>query len=174
MTTTYYYTNVFDATYVDWTEVGSSPYLGAIDYPVNYIISVTGASKFEGIWDFPNSGAENSETLTGVTVDLYASSVDDKEIGKAGILIWVYDGTSWTALTTLTPDTTFSWKSKDISSIINTWAKLDACRIYIRTTTALTQSVIVDCMRLTATSTPVVAVIPIGGVVQQAKLHDII
>lgn len=156
MPTYYYYTNSFDGTYLDWIEFGTSPYLSAIDYPTNYISAPLGTHKCEGIWNFPNSGAENAETLNSVEIEIYSTESEDPDLGYPTLSIYVYDGSSWTLFTKSMDTGAWSWKAKDISSVINTWAKLDACKIYYRISLVGDQTLLIDCMRLKATTTAVV------------------
>lgn len=151
----YYYVNAFDSTYTQWTVNGASPYLGAIDYPANYITMAGNFQGFkEGIFDFPNSGAENGETLQNVFVEVYHKSTFDPDLGCPAVTAFVYDGSSWTSYDVSNiNDSVWEWISADISAVINTWAKLDACRVYLQYDGYVSSyGTQVDCMRLKATT----------------------
>jgi hypothetical protein len=141
---------------LDWTETGSSPYLSAIDAPTNHVSTITGSLKREGIWDFPNSGAENTETLNNVYVEVYARGVNDPDLGYATLTIYVSDGSTFTSYSKSINSASWTWFTVDVSAKITTWAKLDACRVYFRASTSLTQYIDVDCLRLQAVSTPAI------------------
>jgi len=152
-TTTYYYTNDRDTTYQQWGRIGTTPYLSAIDYPVNYIIAPDGRVKKEGIWDFPNSGSENAETLNNVYVEVYCLGGEDPDLGMPSLKIYVYDGSTWQSYSLTTP-ASWSWLIFNVSAFINTWAKLDACQVYLDNVLIVSGSIDVDCLRLRAVSTP--------------------
>jgi len=157
--------NAKDDTYKEWTEIGAKPFLSAIDFPANYISKANGLPSRDGIFDFDDSGPlENIETLTKVELEVYLGAVDDPDTGFPVLTAWVWDGVSYTAFTVPVDNYAWAWKSVDISSKINTWAKLDGCRVYLRVLCGAEASINADAMRLKATTVPpVVARHPIGN-----------
>jgi len=153
MGTYYYYVNADDETYKEWNRIGINPYLGAIDYPANYIYQMYLLNKREGIFDFQNSGAENSETLSNVYIEIYTRGYEDPDYGYPIIKVYVWDGSSWQWYDTPILTGTFGWKTIDISAFINSWAKVDGCRAYLVTQNVGDQGVDVDCMRLKVITT---------------------
>lgn len=155
MGTYYYYVNALDTTYRTWAEYGSSPFLGAIDYNVNYVKSLTGVNKREGVFDFPNAGAESSETIDKVYLEVYHRDGEDPDYGYAPPSVYVYDGSTWTPFA-CAAKANWAWDTIDISSKINTWAKVNACRAYLACALATSdQASDVDCMRLKVTTVTV-------------------
>ena len=154
MPTKTYYVNGFDNTYFDWIKIGTSPYLSTQNQPTDYVYKVArGVGKKIGDFSFPNSGAENANTLTDVKVYIYGKTGEDPDLGQNSITFGVHDGSSYTEFIH-TPGTSWGWTSKSIFSKINTWAKLDACKIYLRTTiTTADHYAYADCMYLEATYT---------------------
>lgn len=149
----YYYVNAYDNTYNEWTRVGASPYLDAIDWSANYVAAPVAALKKVGIWNFPNSGAENAETLNNVYVEIYADGGEDPDLGWPSVNVYVWNGAAWT-LYNVVVNSVWAWFTLDVSALINTWAKVDSCRVYFRATLVGAKTLIVDCMRLKATSSP--------------------
>jgi hypothetical protein len=112
----------------DWTYVGASPYLSDLD--TNSIYTKTDAAE-SGDYSFTDSGvgvgAVNDVLLY---LEVKADDVDDDHIE-----VYVYDGAGWHTVTmTLDADqNTYHWKSLDLddSGWIDTWAKIDACQLYV-------------------------------------------
>lgn len=80
--------DAFDSTYIEWTEVGSSPYLKTQDYPSNYIVVSVGGTR-EGWFNFP------STTLTGslnVNISIYCNNDDGAGDDRADVYV-DYTGT---------------------------------------------------------------------------------
>jgi hypothetical protein len=146
----YYYVNSFSGTYTDWTRVGTSPYLNAVDYPANYVyITGTQRNKRIGYFGFQDAGAEQSETISKVYVEINGYASFDPDIGYPTVNLYVYDGSTWTLFSSIALTSTKQWISIDVSSIINTWAKVNACQIYLVYTgyTSL-QDALVDAARI--------------------------
>jgi hypothetical protein len=154
LTTTYYYVNSFDNTTRQWTEVGASPWLDTINYPTAYI-HTTSNTKTHRAFGFPNSGAENAETLTKVELELYCMGEEDPDVGTPSISVYISDGVTWTSMGNMPTPLAWAWVAKDITSKINTWAKLDACQLYVISVTPVGMHIWLDAARLKATSTPV-------------------
>jgi hypothetical protein len=152
----YYYVNAFDATYVTWVEIGSSPYLSTQNQPTDYIYYLgVGTGKQEGNWDFADSGAENSETISTVELEVYGKADPDPEFElNPTIYAYVWDGSTWTYFNMSTLFTgVWGWRSISILSKINSWAKVDGCRLYIKYTGFDTlQNCYVDAARLKVTT----------------------
>jgi len=119
------YTDAFDATYVAWTEVGSSPYLN--DSNANYIYSLTN-NQLEGYWTFPASAG--SGTINSVKLRLEM----DTEYGDSSgnVTVYVWNGTSWTVYTIYGDMTSYAWKEIDVSALLNTWAKINGAKVYVQ------------------------------------------
>ena len=123
MTVEEVYTNSFDASLVAWTEYGNSPYLQDTD--TDYI--GTSASSEEGYWTFPNSAGSN--TINSVKLRLQYKMA----IKGAGVCtVYVFDGTSWFEAGIISAQSTaYTWKEFDVSAILNTWAKINAAKVYL-------------------------------------------
>jgi len=138
--TTLLYVNADDGTKTDWTRVGTSPYLGAIDYNTNYV-NVSANSKDVGDFDLADSG-KSTETINSVTVQIYARQTSSKALE-----VFVWDGSTWTSLGSQTLTTSWRWENYTATTVLNTWTKIDAAKIYLHTLSP-TGTYEVDCARL--------------------------
>jgi len=155
MTTTYYYVNAFDNARPDWIKYGASPYLGTIDYPANYIFTGGGADgtliEETGNYDFQNSGSENAEVIDSVAVEFYKK---DCLNNPASVRVYVWNGSAWVDVGVLAlSNNVWGWISIDVSSVIDSWSKVDGCRVYLKgTSSRATQCTGIDCARLNVVS----------------------
>jgi hypothetical protein len=117
------YTNGFDATLVNWAETGNSPYLQDTD--TDYIS--TASNTDEGYWTFPNSAG--SDTINSVKIRVeYKMGVS----GAGVCTVYVFDGSSWHDVGTITAQATnYTWKEFDVSAILDTWAKINGAKVYV-------------------------------------------
>ena len=128
MTVEEVYTNSFDSTYVAWFEIGSTPYLQ--DTNTDYIQedSARLVTYKEGCWSFPNSAG--SGTIN--SVKLRFEAMRSNAGGDAVVAVYVWDGTSWIAIGNLAPiSTSYAWVEMDVSSTLNTWAKINGAKVYV-------------------------------------------
>ena len=102
-----------------WTTVGSAPYLSAQDQPSNYIHS-NSRNANSGVFSFPASG-KSTETINSVTLYVYCVH------GGATSDFEAYIGATATGLN---PGASWGWVSIDVSSILTTWAQIDAATVY--------------------------------------------
>lgn len=125
MATEEVYTNAFDGDKVAWTEIGASPYLHDTD--TAYVYTSTDLSE-EGDWTFPvsvGSGIINSVKLR------LESRINIAFRGDATVFVW--DGSAWVEAGNFGgDDPTYQWYEIDVSAILNTWAKINGCAVYIR------------------------------------------
>jgi hypothetical protein len=139
----------FTSTELDWTETGGSPYLGAIDYATNYIYTST-RSIYESRFTYADSAQSATNTLSTVQVCIYAYSAGDDQIEVS-----VWDGSANTVIGSVTPTTTWTWYNQTCTTTLNTWAKVQASALRvrsIRTGTTMSQ-VRVDASLIRVTST---------------------
>lgn len=140
--------NAFDSTYLDWVETGSSPYLNAQDQPTNKVSLNTGFDKKEGIWNFVNSGAESSETISQVYLEVYQLGSEDFDFGLPSLAVVYWDGAAWRTIY-IASTSAWGWRSSaNLAAFLNTWAKIDGCKAYFNQSLAGTQTIEVDCMRI--------------------------
>jgi len=129
--TLWLYVNADDETRTGWTRVGTNPYLDAIDYNTNYVYA-SGNNLVVGDFNFTDSG-KSTETIDGVTVQLYA-----KQSGTNNNLeVFVWDGSSWTSLGTQVTPTSWGWMNWTATTQLDTWAKIDGAKIYIKSRAAV-------------------------------------
>jgi hypothetical protein len=150
MATETLYVNSKDETYAQWTEFGSSPFLNAIGGGYIY----TGSNnKYEGYFGY----GDTANTPTAVTADFYAKGTYDPDLGIYGTFrAYIYDGAAWTLIGTITMvSESYQWYSVDVWSVLGTKAKVNAAQMYVRSSTAGTSVVYVDCATLTITYTAV-------------------
>ena len=134
MTVEEVYTNAFDNTYVAWVEVGSSPYLHASD--ADYIDKLTSKTTTykEGNWSFPNSAGSGTITSVKLRFEVKRSDLLGDDLG---VTVYVWNGASWISVGILALDSTsYAWEEIDVSSILDTWAKINGAKVYLRTTNA--------------------------------------
>lgn len=131
------YVNTYGADFgVSWLRIGSSPYLQDTDADS---ISTYSNHYSEGHFLFPASAG--SGTINSVKLRLEAKQNLDSDFTH--IDLWVYDGTAWTNLGTVWFTTSFAWYEVDVSAILNTWVKINACEFYVYShdTDAVTMSI---------------------------------
>jgi len=135
MTVEELYVNAFDSTYIEWTEVPPTPYLDNND--LNYIYVTTSKINMfkEGCWTFPSSSGSGTINSVKLRFESKRSNVS----GDAGVSVYVWDGSSWFFYDgALFPiSTSYGWEELDVSSILNSWAKINAAKIYLETQTAI-------------------------------------
>ena len=150
MTTTYYYVTAFDNARTGWTKYGSSPYLSVIDYPTNYIAISDVTDVETGDYDFADSGAENSEIIDSVTIEIYRY---DKLNAPGDVYVYVWNGSAWIYVGGFEiSNAVWSWKSLDVSAVLNSWAKIDSARLYLRGTADELCLTRIDCARIKVVS----------------------
>jgi len=128
MTVEEIYTNSFDSTYVAWFEIGNTPYLQ--DTNTDYIQedSAMLVTYKEGCWSFPNSAG--SGTIN--SVKLRFEAMRSNAGGDAAVAVYVWDGTSWVNIGSLASiSTSYAWAEIDVSSTLNTWAKINGAKVYV-------------------------------------------
>lgn len=152
MATEELFVNVFDDDKLDWEEIGASPYLN--DSSLNYI-RTTVLNAEEGDFDFADSGV-GAGTINSVKLALQGYRELTNAFGFATLTVYIYDGSSWQSGGTMGCPTSTAWFEKDISAIIDSWAKVDACRLYIKLTSVLNARAIVFRAKLVIDYTPVV------------------
>ena len=123
MTVEEVYTNAFSASKVAWIETGTSPYLHDTD--ADYIRTSTDFAN-EGDWTFPNSAG--SGTINSVKLRFEA---DVTQEGCASVAVYVWNGSSWVYAKDLHPTTSYTWLELDVSSILNTWTKINDVEVYL-------------------------------------------
>lgn len=108
-----------------WTRVGASPYLDVQDQPTNRIYTNT---DNDVIGDFTFEDVPAEGWSGGTPITLYIFCVQEGTDETVDVEIW--DGASWQAAGTITPNpVTFSYKTLDVSSILNSEAKLNAAKV---------------------------------------------
>jgi len=142
----YLYVNGRDVTYQEWSRYGTTPYLDAVEG--SNIISTATNNKKEGCFTF----ADTVNTPTACTIDLYAKGAYDEDLGYGAVKIYLYDGSTWTYIATVTlTQSTYKWYSVNCFTILGTQAKVNAAQMYLVSTVAGVQDVFVDCARLKVT-----------------------
>jgi hypothetical protein len=110
--------NAFDSTYTDWTALGASPYLGAVD--TTNVIKIKAAGT-HGWFDFPDT----SETsINEVKAEIYCIQWD----GDVNIQFdWTGDTTPETNIQTT--GSTGTWYDLGVVANLDTQTKINNCRI---------------------------------------------
>ncbi len=141
------YVNADDGNKTGWSRTGTNPYLDTIDYNASYV-HVSGNNMLVGDFSFTDSG-KSTETINNVTVQLYAkqSFVDNN------LEVFVWNGSVWTSLDVQGTPSSWDWMNWTATAELNTWTKIDAAKIYIRSRVA-SGTYEVDCARLQVDYTP--------------------
>ena len=113
----------FGAEKDQWAKVGNSPYLkwGASDY----IWEITDGEE-TGDYIFEDTAQAGYPTV--VEVELYLKH----DVGTDTVTVFIHDGVQGHEAGTIIPDVDYSFKTLDVSSIINTFAKANAAKMYLR------------------------------------------
>jgi hypothetical protein len=129
MATTELFVDSFSNRLTGWSKVGSSPYLGVIDYPTNYIAAnADGSTGDYGFTDSADLG-----TITKVEVSLYTRWILTQINNSCSVYLknngtWVYVGDIFYSLL-------WTWKTFDVTSTVNltpwTWTKVNAALMYL-------------------------------------------
>ena len=131
------YVNSNDTSHMGWSVVGVQPYLNATDS--NYVTTnVSGA--LEGNFGFMASG-KSTETITNVTVQIYGQHATGNNLA-----VFVWDSSSWTSLGEQAVTSSWGWVNYTATTLLDTWAKIDAAKIYLKTSASDTYKV--ECARL--------------------------
>jgi len=144
------YTNAFSARLTAWIETGNSPYLQ--DTNTDFI-EMEEESGDEGDWTFPNSAG--SGTINSVKLRLEAR----KSAATSGSTrVYVWDGSAWISLGSLSLTTSYAWYELDVTSILNSWAKINGAKVYVHYTYYLSTVNFVRRLTRKVDYTPVVVV----------------
>jgi len=135
--TLWLYANSNDSSRMDWSEIGIQPYLDAVD--PNYVTTDVGGA-LEGDFGFMDSG-RSTETITSVTVQIYGLHATGNNLE-----VFVWDSSSWTSLGEQAFTSSWGWVNYTATTVLDTWAKIDAAKIYLKTSASGTYNV--DCARL--------------------------
>ena len=100
-----------------WTTAGTAPYLDAQDQPTNYIHD-TDRNHDSGVYSFEST--TETGTINSVTLYIYAYGVSSSDFTT-------FVGATDTGLG---PPTSWGWVNVDVSSILTTWAQINAATIY--------------------------------------------
>jgi hypothetical protein len=124
MATEELYVNVYNVVSEGWSVSGANPYLQSGDG--EYISSRTNGA-LESNFGFANSAG--SGTINSVKLRLRDKIQNLDSLNT--YTVEVYDGSSWTSIGSFAPaGTSFANQPlKDVSAILNTWAKINACLI---------------------------------------------
>ncbi len=138
------YVDIFDNTRTGWTRHGTDPYLDAQDYPTEYVWMGLDRTGSIGDFGFQNS-SKSSETINSVTLGVYAW----KENSQDTLWVHLWDNSSWGNAHNVTR-TSAGWTEFDVTSRLDTWAKIDIAKIYLNgdTTQAENYRLFVDCTML--------------------------
>ena len=116
--------NGFENGAVGWSRTGVSPYLHLKD-DGNY--TYTDAGDTTGNFTFEDqSGLAGGTALNKAEVSVYAKQSTG---GNDTIEVHVWDGATWTLADTIVPTETYTSYVYDVSSILDTWDKIDYAKI---------------------------------------------
>jgi len=109
-----------------WLTIGSNPWLDQGD--TSYIHTHINGRK-SGDYSFPTSEGEGEIDSVQLQFTDYIANIN----GVNYYQVYLYDGSAWHNLGSQAP-TWSQWQKEapmDISSILNTWAKINACKVYV-------------------------------------------
>lgn len=123
----YLYVISFDNTDEEWDTNGAEPWLSAIGGGYIYTIVL---DEVESWFLFANTARSVADYLLGVILEIYCK----KDVGGGNQRIKVYShdgvGENYEGQTTDIPEA-YAWKTLTLT-FIDTWAKIDACRIKLK------------------------------------------
>ncbi|MFX0206492.1 MAG: hypothetical protein ACFFDT_10945, partial [Candidatus Hodarchaeota archaeon] len=141
--------NAYDATYDNWTTVGTSPYLDVQDEPANIIYTKQEASVM-GWFDFP------STTLTGtllVNISVYCRNDNGEANDYADIFVDFTGTGAGTDVGDIAQHTTYSYDTIDLGVL--SVSEVNNLRVYLNfTKVAGTDEVYIDHIRIGITAIP--------------------
>jgi len=137
--TLWLYVNSNDTSRMNWAEIGVQPYLDAVDHPAN-LIATNVKNDLEGDFFFMDCG-KSTETITSVTVQIYGTHATGKQLE-----VFVWNSSSWTSLGAEAMPSSWGWVNYTATTVLDTWAKIDAAKIYLKASATDTYNV--DCARL--------------------------
>ena len=117
------YVTALDNSTLDWTEVGNTPYLRYIDYDVHYI-STDADGNVEGDFDFEDTAQGGYPTIVEIALRIRSTTAGDDRV-----IVWIFDGSDWANIGTITPTTSWQWLNVDISSVLDTFTKVNAAML---------------------------------------------
>lgn len=118
MATETLWVNSFDATVDSWDKTGASPYLSTQNQPTDYV-SDTGRNNNCGYFGFQTSS--ETGTINSVTLYMYADAVAANDFEA-----YIND-----TATGLNPPTSWGWVNVDVSSILTSWAEINAATLLL-------------------------------------------
>lgn len=120
------YVDGFGSEKTGWNVTGSSPYLKYVDYDVHYIDSETPDSE-EGDFTIENTAQTGYPTPVEVALRCRQAAGGDDTIE-----VYIDPGTGFVLAGTITPDEAWAWKTIDVSSILDTFTKVNAAKMYLK------------------------------------------
>jgi len=125
--TSYRYVDGFDWTNQAWTENGASPYLN--DNTTNYI-STSGSNNREGWFSFEDLSAIQNQIFS-MKKSVFIEFECMRSGSSGSFEFRINDGSATYGPYSITPSSSYSWMSYDISSILTTTAKINNARVDI-------------------------------------------
>lgn len=121
--------DALDATWTQWDEIGTNPYLHNTQTTDRIETIATGNQH--GWFTYTNSGKSAEDiTFVKIIITVYGD-------GNDAVHVYLHDGVSEHDLGSLTGDPeTWTDEVIDVTSILNTWAKIDAAKIRLVKETA--------------------------------------
>ena len=117
------YVDGFGAEKDQWTKVGNVPYLSW--GPASYVWEET-AQQETGDYTFEDTAQAGHPTV--VEIQVYCR----RNPGVQTATVWIHDGAGWNNVGIVTPGAVNAWQTLDVSAILNTFAKINAAKIYLR------------------------------------------
>jgi hypothetical protein len=114
--------NSYDLTYNQWNKYGVSPYLHDDDNAGNYIAKQASAQK-DGYYGFSDLPSEIT-SFSSVTLKI-------KTWNRPYVYLW--NGASWVQVFTYTDQSGWTYSEVDVSSQLDTVAKVNGAKIYVET-----------------------------------------
>ncbi|MFQ6123724.1 MAG: fibronectin type III domain-containing protein [Candidatus Heimdallarchaeota archaeon] len=127
------YVDSFDWQQIDWMTNGSSPFLDAQDM-TNLVYAIdggTGSNHGDMMGSFGFTDTNQRGSIISVTLRVFGRANPTKP-GNSYFSVLLYDGT-WLQVMDFKGQGTVAWKQVDVSSQLNTWAKINEAQIALRT-----------------------------------------
>jgi len=120
--------NGFTNADADWTEVGDSPYLGAIDYASNYIWGSVADGWTEGRFNFTDGSG--SGTLNDVKICVYATQ-DSGDDGHFYINLYNSTGGPYLIVDYTPSAGSWAWSNTSCLNTLSSWSEINSGQLEV-------------------------------------------
>ncbi|MFX0014823.1 MAG: hypothetical protein ACFFB2_00520 [Promethearchaeota archaeon] len=119
-----------------WAKTGASPYLDNQTQPevneVHGVANAVGSKNGDEMGDFGFQDINILGTLASVKLRVYGHASPSYPT-ETYFSVHLWNGSAWNEVMDFSNEPNFIWKEVDVSTYINTWAKVNSSKIFLRT-----------------------------------------